>query len=107
MTGNAVEEGLMQQLGNPSHLDAGRIVVPAALLSGIGAGWLALALIPRLAFLGALALGAMVTIAVAFVLARWLARRAEARAVAELQRRRRDEVAAGEAALARMREQGR
>ncbi len=107
MTGNAVEEGLMQQLGNPSHLDAGRIVVPAALLAGIGTGWLALALVPRLALLGGLAAGAMATIAVAWGLTRWLARRAEAREVAGLQARRDEQTALREAALVRMRGQGR
>ena len=38
MVGNAAEEGLMGQIGNPSHVDAGRIIVPAAALCGHAAG---------------------------------------------------------------------
>ncbi|HBS49721.1 MAG TPA: hypothetical protein DEA05_06365 [Rhodobacteraceae bacterium] len=40
MTGNATEEGLIQQIGNPSHLDRGRIAVPAGVLSGALTGFL-------------------------------------------------------------------
>ncbi|MFV2052886.1 hypothetical protein [Aliiroseovarius sp. YM-037] len=49
MSGNALEEGLMQQLGNPSHVDAGRVAVPFGAVAGIltylilgavfGGGW--------------------------------------------------------------------
>lgn len=34
MTGNSIEEGLMLQIGNPSHLDRGRIAVPAGAIVG-------------------------------------------------------------------------
>ncbi|MDJ0629839.1 MAG: hypothetical protein QNJ44_16395 [Rhodobacter sp.] len=89
----------MQQIGNPSHVDRGRIVVPAALLSGIGAGYLADALIPRLAFFGAFSLAALTTIGVAWHLGHWLARRQTARESAALERRRAAQIAETEAAL--------
>lgn len=54
MSGNALEEGLMQQLGNPSHMDAGRVAVPSGAIAGIltylvlgvllGGGWVILRL---------------------------------------------------------------
>lgn len=91
----------MQQLSNPSHVDRGRIVVPAALVSGIVAGWAAWAVVPRLAFFGAFALGALVCIGVAWFLGRWLERRALVRTAAALQMARDAETAATEDALAR------
>lgn len=92
----------MGQIGNPSHVDRGRIVVPAALLSGIGAGYLADALIPRLAFFGSFSLGALVTIAVAWHLGRWLARRQLARETAEMETRRAEETAQSDRMIAAM-----
>lgn len=36
MIGHGAEEGLMQQIGNPSHTDAGRTAVPAGAVAGLG-----------------------------------------------------------------------
>ena len=57
MAGNAAEEGLMQQVGNPSHLDPGRIIVPAAALSGYAPGYLVWRLIPAVTVWTALIVG--------------------------------------------------
>lgn len=35
MSGNAMEEGLLLQLDNPSHTDSGRIAVPLGAICGI------------------------------------------------------------------------
>ncbi|WP_166415663.1 hypothetical protein [Cochlodiniinecator piscidefendens] len=35
MSGNSLEEGVMLQLKNPSHLDVGRVAVPAGVVLGL------------------------------------------------------------------------
>lgn len=93
----------MGQLGNPSHLDTGRIVVPAAALAGYGAGWLVWRLVPSATVWLALAVG----LAVCGLVAWWLARRFETRRSARLDRertaRRAAQIAETESQIAAMR----
>ncbi len=103
MVGNATEEGLMGQIGNPSHVDRGRIVVPAACLAGYGAGYLLWRLVPVATVWAALALGVVVCVLVAWRLALWFERRDWARWCAAEEARRAAEVAETERAVARMR----
>ena len=102
MVGNAAEEGLMQQIGNPSHLDWGRIVVPAACLSGYGAGYLVWRLLPFATFWLALAVGVVVCVLVAWRLAAWFERRAWEKWCAEEEARRAAEVAEAQRQIAAM-----
>lgn len=103
MAGNAVEEGLLSQIGNPAHSDAGRVVALAALVAGLSSGWAAWALLPGLAFFGAFAFGLLVAIGVAWVLGRRMAGRTMARRAAEMQARRDAESTAMDRALTRER----
>ena len=93
MVGNAAEEGLMQQVGNPSHLDTGRIVVPAAALTGCGAGYLVWRLIPVVTVWTALIVGVVIAGLVAWRLAIWFANRAESRTSQMREAKRAAEVA--------------
>ena len=105
MVGNAAEEGLMQQIGNPSHLDWGRIVVPAAFLSGYGAGYATWRLIPFATFWLALVVGIVVCLLVAWRLAAWFERRAWAKWCAEQEAQRAEEMRVTERAIAKMKGQ--
>ncbi len=100
MVGNAAEEGLMQQIGNPSHLDWGRIVVPAAFLSGYGAGYLTWRVLPFATIWLALLVGAIVCILVGWRLAAWFERRAWAKWCAEQEAQRSAHAAETERAIA-------
>lgn len=85
MVGNSAEEGLMQQIDNPSHTDLGRIVVPAALISGVLIYLFAGRYLPVLAIGGRLVLGFLTTAAVSVLLHRWLLARRTARFAAEME----------------------
>ncbi len=64
MVGNAAEEGLMLQIDNPSHLDRGRIAVPAAAIT-MAATFVAVgAVLP--------VLGTWLTLLVAFGVGSWV-----------------------------------
>jgi len=93
MAGNAAEEGLMQQLGNPSHVDTGRIVVPAAALSGYASGYLVWRLIPSVTVWTALIVGVIVCGLVARRLARWFSARKLARETADREAIRAEQIA--------------
>ena len=103
MTGNAAEEGLMQQIGNPSHLDTGRITVPAAALSGYGAGYLAWRLLPFVTVFTSVLVGILVCGLVAWRMSHWFAIRVEARKVREFEAKRAFEVDETRRKLAAMR----
>ena len=92
----------MTQIGNPSHLDWGRIVVPAAFLSGYGAGYAVWRLIPFATFWLALTVGVIVCGLVAWRLAAWFERRAWAKWCAAQEAQRRAEEAATESGIAAM-----
>lgn len=93
----------MQQVGNPSHVDRGRIIVPAAALAGYGAGYLVWRLIPVVTVWTALIVGLAVCGLTAWRLSRWFAARADARQTAEREAQRAAEVAETERQLAAMR----
>lgn len=71
MVGNAAEEGLMQQIGNPSHVDLARISVPAGAICAM----LTFFLVQRI---GGVVLGILASVIVfpivALPLHRWLSR---------------------------------
>jgi len=96
----------MGQIGNPSHVDRGRIIVPAAVLSGYGAGYLLWRLVGVVTFWGAFALGTVVCILVAWKLAIWFERRDWAKRSAEEKQRRADEVAETQRQIAAMKAEG-
>ncbi len=93
MVGNAAEEGLMGQIDNPSHVDRGRIVVPAAFLAGYGAGYLLWRLVPWVTAWGAFVVGSLVCVVVAYRLALRFERRDWARRSAEREAARAHQVA--------------
>ncbi len=103
MVGNAAEEGLMLQVGNPSHLDTGRIVVPAAALCGYAAGYLVCRLIPVATIWTAILVGSVVCGLVAWRLATWFAARKEARCDAVRTAKRAAQEAETRRQIARMR----
>lgn len=96
MVGNSAEEGLMQQIDNPSHTDLGRIVVPAALISGVLIYLFAGRLLPVLAIGGRLVLAFVTTAAVSVLLHRWLSARRIARHAAAMEAARAREAAEAE-----------
>ena len=104
MAGNAIEEGLLGQLDNPSHLDRGRIIVPAAAVCGLVTGFAVWWNLPVASVFPALAAGALVCGLVAWQLAGYFSRKDAAREAAEHEARRADQIAQTERALARMKE---
>ena len=93
----------MGQIGNPSHLDTGRIVVPAAALAGYGAGYLVWRLIPVVTVWVAAVVGLVVCGLTAWRLSAWFAARAGARRTAERAAQRAAQIAETERQLAAMR----
>ena len=92
MVGNAAEEGLLTQIGNPSHLDPGRIAVPAGFVSGIvtflSLGW-------PFGVGGRFVVATLVCVTVGLVVWRWLHRREQdgaTRAMAERREMKRAET---------------
>ncbi len=92
----------MGQIGNPSHVDRGRIIVPAAFLSGYGAGYLLWRLVTFVSFWAAFVFGTIVCILVAWKLAIWFERRDWARRSAAREAERADQVAESERQIAAM-----
>ena len=81
MVGNSAEEGLMQQIGNPSHLDPGRVAVPAGILAGAATGYAASSLALGVGVVVGIAVGVAVTVG----LHRHLIAKLEARKAAALE----------------------
>ncbi len=106
MAGNAAEEGLLGQIENPSHVDRGRIVVPAAILAGVAASYVADWSVPRLTLWGEIVFGTVVGVAVAWRLARWFQIHDGVRADREREKKRADQVAETERQIAAMRKVG-
>ena len=104
MAGNAIEEGLLGQLDNPSHLDRGRIIVPAAAVCGLITGYAVWWNLPFASVFPALGAGAVVCGLVAWQLAGYFRRKDAAREAAAHEARRAEQIAETERALARMRE---
>lgn len=104
MSGNATEEGLIGQIGNPSHSDPLRVVALAAFVGGGIAYPLARWVEPRLTIWGGIVIGFSVCILVALVLSYWVRRQKAARDMAELEQRRAAQMAETEAQLALMKE---
>ncbi len=93
----------MGQLGNPSHLDRGRVIVPASLLAGWAAGELVWRVLPLATFWLCVLTGAAVCVLVAWRLGVWFERRASAARVAKLEAARAEQVAETERRLVAMR----
>lgn len=94
MTGNAMEEGLMTQINNPSHTDPSRI----GFLAGAAPGLLIVIFlpmfVPRLTGFGALVIGLTVGLLIAVLVTRWLQKRIAARAqIRMIEKRTRDDAA--------------
>ena len=106
MAGNAIEEGLLGQLHNPSHLDRGRIIVPAAAVCGLVTGYAVWWNLPVASVLPALLAGALVCGLVAWQLAGYFRRKDAAQKAAAHEARRAQQIAETERALARMKEAG-
>ena len=100
MVGNAAEEGLLGQIDNPSHVDTGRITVPAAIVSGIVTGNLVWVFVPRSTVWLSIVLGALVCGVVAWRLARWFRLREQAETSAAHERRRAEQIAESQRQIA-------
>ncbi len=105
MVGNAAEEGLLSQIGNPSHSDPTRVIALASFVVGGVAYLLARWAFPALTVWGGIVLGIGVCLAVAWGLARRLRRRAEARRAQAMAERRAVETAETDARIMAMRRQ--
>lgn len=102
MGGTAMEEALTKEFGAASRVDKGRIVVPASVLSGCGAGYLLWQLVPTAAIWVILLLGLSVCILVAWRLARRLEQRDWARWCAKQERLRAMRVSESKRLIAKM-----
>ncbi len=104
MSGNATEEGLLGQIGNPSHSDPSRVVALSAFVAGAVAYMAARWSIPRLTVWGGIVIGALVCIVVAWRMALWFQRRQRAFDLAERNATRARQIAETDQGLAALRQ---
>lgn len=106
MVGNASEEGLLGQIGNPSHADPLRVVALASFVAGGLVYLLARRFIPLLTVTGGIVLGLATCIAVAWSLSRRIRARQSARRARELEAARAAHEADTKARIAAMKKDG-
>lgn len=102
MVGNSAEEGLMQQIGNPSHVDIGRIAVPAGGVAGLIMFLTIDRIFPILGLGGRWVFAALVAVTVAGVVWQRLFTAQRAREVAEMEKTRATQEAETERRIAAM-----
>jgi membrane associated rhomboid family serine protease len=104
MSGNAMEEGLMTQIGNPSHLDPSRI----GFLAGAVPGFLIViflpSFVPRLTGFGAAFIGLVIGLAIALTVTRRLQAKIKAREVLRMIEERKRDATETERQIAEMNE---
>jgi hypothetical protein len=93
MSGNAMEEGLMTQIGNPSHTDPSRIGFLAGAVPGLLIVIFLPAFFPRLTGFGAAFVALVLGLAIGLTVTRYLQAKIKAREVLRLiEERKRDAV---------------
>ena len=102
MVGNAAEEGLLGQVGNPSHSDPSRVVALAAFAAGGIAYLLARWFIPALTVWGGIVFALAVCLSLAWGFSVWIRQNSKARQVKVMAARRAAETTITEQQIAAM-----